>query len=193
MNPTEEDIVAGARNLLLSCAGVKPGERILLVGELDEYAYFDPELCDDISRVAKSIGIESTIIRTKTVSSASQFPAEVSDAMAGVDKTIFLSRLGDQVRFIKEAGATTNVMCYTLTRKHLGSAFASMHYKSMRKLHDQLVADILASSSYRIEAACGTRLTAQLNRKPNSIESGLSEFAVELFPVMTFPPITALI
>ncbi len=43
-----ENFEGGARNLLLNCARVKTGERVLLVGERDDNPYFDPQICDGV-------------------------------------------------------------------------------------------------------------------------------------------------
>ena len=184
-----ENTVTGARNLLLNCAGVSAGERVLLVGERDESPYFDPRLCDDVAGVAQSLGAQAEVVMAETVSDASRFPGAVSDAMQTADVTIFFSRLGDQVRFVETPGTSRKIMTYTLTREHLQSPFAGVEYRAMKKIHDRLVADIRAASSYRIEASNGTSLSAPLEHTLESGEADLAEFTVELFPVMIFPPI----
>jgi hypothetical protein len=184
-----ENIETGARNLLLNCANAKAGDRILLVGEHDDSPYFDPQLCDDVAGVAESLGASAKIIMAKTVTDASQFPGAVRDAMQTADVTIFFSRLGDQVRFAETPGNSRKIMTYTLTRKHLQSPFAGIDYQAMKKIHDRLVADIKASSSYRIETSSGTALSAPLQHTLGSGDSDIAEFTVELFPVMIFPPV----
>jgi hypothetical protein len=189
MNKFTDAIEAGARNLLLNCAEVEPGDSILLVGEQSESAYFDPKLCDDIAQVAQSLGVEASIILARPVSDASQFPQCINDAMLEVDKTIFFSRLGDQVRFIESPGECKKIMCYTLTRKHLGSPFASVNFKTMKKIHDLLTGKIIESKRYRIESDCGTHLDSEIIHGRQSTTSAVTEFTVDLFPVMIFPPV----
>jgi hypothetical protein len=184
-----EGIETGARNLLLNCARAKPGERILLVGERDDNPYFDPQLCDDVAGVAQSLGASTEVILAETVTDANHFPAAVSDAMRTADVTIFFSRLGDQARFVETPGNSRKIMSYTLTRQYLQSPFAGVDYQALKKIHDQLVADIKASSSYRIETPSGTRLTAPLRHTLDSASTDVVEFSVELFPVMIFPPV----
>ncbi len=89
MNEHIESTEAGARNLLLNCAEVKTGDRILLIGEECDSPYFDPRLCNDIAQVAEKLGVKSEIVMAKPVADASQFPSSISDAMLTVDKTIF--------------------------------------------------------------------------------------------------------
>ena len=184
-----EEIEAGARNLLLNCAEVEAGDSILLVGEQSESAYFDPQLCDDIARVARGLGVETRVMLAEPVADASQFPQSISDAMLTVDKTIFFSRLGDQVRFMETPGKSKKIMCYTLTRKHLASPFASVSFKTMKKIHDLLTRKIIGSKKYRIETSCGNRLDSEIIHDPQSTISAVTEFSLELFPVMIFPPV----
>jgi hypothetical protein len=184
-----ENIETGARNLLLNCANARAGDRVLLVGEHDENPYFDPRLCDDVAGVADSLGVNAEVIMADAVTDASRFPGTVRDAMRAADVTIFFSRLGDQVRFVETPGNSRKIMTYTLTRKHLESPFAGIDFRAMKKIHDCLVADIKASSRYRIETANGTSLSAPMQHTLDSREADIAEFTVELFPVMIFPPI----
>ena len=190
MNEHIESIEAGARNLLLNCAEVKTGDQILLIGEECDSPYFDPRLCNDIAQVAEKLGVKSETVMAKPVADASQFPPSISDAMLTVDKTIFFSRLGDQVRFVETAGNSQKIMCYTLTRKHLGSPFASINFKTMKKIDQLLSKKIMNASSYKIESACGTSLLSEIPKSTPSENSTMTDFSVDLFPVMIFPPVT---
>ena len=188
MKTYTEGFEAGASNLLFDCAGIKVGDRVLLVGEPDASAFFEPALCADVARVAMSSGIEATIILAAPVSDASHFPQVVSDAMQEADVIIFFSRLGDQLRFIDTPGNGKKVMCYTLTRNLMSSAFASTSYSAMKQTHDLLKSQITSAKRYKIEATCGTSLSGEIIDDESSL-SALTDFSVELFPVMIFPPI----
>jgi hypothetical protein len=189
MNPSTNDIDAGAMNLLLNCAQAKAGDHILIVGEDTADSYFDSELCDDIARVAQQLGMQSKVVLAKPVVDANQFPSLVSDAMLQADKTIFFSRLGDQVRFLATPGNSQKVMCYTLTREHLASPFAIINYNSLKRMHDALKKIIINSTIYRIDADCGTSLTSQMASSSDSSQLAVAEFSLDLFPVMIFPPV----
>ena len=183
------DLESGARNLLLHCANAAAGDRLLLIGELGSDPFFDSKLCDDVARVAESMNIHTEILLAETVSDASHFPSDVTHAMQSADITIFFSRLGDQVRFVDSPGAGKKVMTYTLTREHLGSAFATTDYRLMKRIHDQLLDDIKLSKNYVIQADNGTHLSAEIQDGSIPEEPVVSEFSLDLFPVMIFPPI----
>lgn len=190
MSISTSQIENGAKNLLLNCAEINSGDRILLIGEDCDTPYFDPLLCEDVALVAKSLGATTQVILSKPVSDASLFPTEISDAMLNADKTIFFSRLGDQVRFAKTAGNSQKIMCYTLTREHLASPFASINFKPMKKLHDLICSTIRSAKTYRIETENGTSLSSELPAGKNDSHNSMTEFSLDLFPVMIFPPVS---
>jgi len=184
-----EALAKGARNLLQNCAGATAGDRVLLVGEQGARPFFDPRLCDDLAQVCAALDIESRIVLAKPGADANHFPSSVSEAMQATDITIFFSRLGDQIRFLDSPGTSRKIMCYTLERAHLESAFGCTDYHVMQRLHNHLLARIKQSTAYSIEAPNGTSLSAVV---PNEIDSGqqaVTDFSLQLFPVMIFPPL----
>lgn len=188
MSVTYEEIECGARNLLLNCAGAGPSDEVLLVGEKGHNLYFDPKLCDDVAQVAKSLGMSPKIVMAEPVADADagNFPPAVKKAMETADKTIFFSRLGDQVRFSLDPQKAKSVMTYTLTREHLAGPFASVDFNVMKRVHDVLLSLILDADEYSIKTPCGTDLTSSICKTEGQ---AVTEFALELFPVMIFPPV----
>lgn len=180
------DIETGAKNLLLSCVGARSGDRVLLVGEADHAPYFDPALCDVVAAVARRLGLTPEIVLAEPVPDADHFPTNVREAMDGADHTIFFSRLGDQVRFA--LGEAHAVMTYTLDPGYLADAFAEVDFQTAKAVHDCLLSTILEARDYRITAACGTDLQGRIETQSGH---AVVDFAVELFPVMIFPPVTA--
>ena len=97
----ENNVEAGARNLLLNCADARAGNRVLLVGEDCQNPCYEPELCSEVSRIAESLGMKTDIVLAEVPPDAGNFPGSVSKAMLTADITIFFSRLGDRVRFLE--------------------------------------------------------------------------------------------
>lgn len=183
------ELESGARNLLLQCADVKTGERLLLIGEKGLHPFFDYRLCDVVAEVARSLRIETTVHLAVPGTDASEFPESVSNAMQNADVTIFFSRLGDQVRFIDSAGPGRKIMTYTLTLDHLESKFSTFDFQLMKQIHDTLLEEVKASKTYLIESDNGTSLKANVSQISGSSQVVVSEFSLELFPVMIFPPL----
>jgi hypothetical protein len=184
-----EGIQGGARNLLLNCADAKAGDQVLLIGEQCAAPFFDPRLCDDLAGVCTDFGMQPQIVVAEPGVSVEHFPDSVAQAMLSTDITIFFSRLGDQLRFLDSPGASRKIMCYTLDRDHLASPFASIDYRMMQRIHDQLFERIKGSKSYSITAPNGTALTADLPQALDANQPLAAEFTLALFPVMIFPPI----
>ena len=191
MNYSVEKLRAGVTNLLVNCAGVRPKNRVLLVGESGKEAYFNESLCASVATVAKQMDIELAIeiVITKPVADASQFPIHVSDRMQHADITIFFSRLGDQMRFIESPGKGKKVMTYTLTEEYFCSPFAQVDHRSMTAMHNRLVEHIGSSIHYQITAPCGTSLQGKTGKQNSSGTSAFTDFSVDMFPVMIFPPV----
>jgi hypothetical protein len=189
MNKSIDNFETGAENLLLNCAQAKSGDRVLLVGEQCESPYFEPELCEGVAQVAQKLGMVARVVMAAPVEDARQFPKLVSDSMMDVDQTIFFSRLGDQVRFLETPGKSKKIMCYTLTRGHMSSPFASTNFYAMKQIDDLLTKEIKAATSYSIKTDCGTSLSSEIYHGSDSSKSAMTEFSLELFPVMIFPPV----
>lgn len=182
----KEAVRAGARNLLQGCAGARPGDRILLVGEAGADPYFDPGLCRLVAGIAAELDMQPEVVLAAPVADASQFPESVRDAIARADRTIFFSRLGDQVRFSLDGMKGRAVMTYTLDPGYLAAPFATADFGVMKRVHDALLDRILAARDYRIAGPCGTDLSGRIGTGGGD---AVAPFALELFPVMIFPPV----
>ena len=180
------DLLPGLNNLLLNCVKADSGNRILLIGEEGENCYFDTEICTLVAKAVKKAGMIAEVITAPPVKDSSAFPSHIKDAMMRADKTIFFSRLGDQVRFNLEDGISKAVIAYIPSQDYLASSFAQADYDVMMSIHNALLERVFNAKSYQLKGACGTNLTGTLLSERVNITS---DFALKLFPVMIFPPI----
>ena len=189
----ENTVLAGIHNLLINCAALQPGERVLIVGEENDHSWFDPALCQVTAAQATKLGGIVKIIMTRPGENTNTFQTDIANLIQDVDLTIFFSRLGDQVRFLDTPGQSRKVMCYTLTMEHLNSQFAILNHHTMSAMRDKLMACFTGNSSYTLTCKNGTNLKAVIpNRSEHQLNSRsqpFSMFTLELFPVMIFPPI----
>ena len=181
------DLRKGARNLLCNCAGSAAGDRVLFVGEADQDPYFEPELVEELGRSASEMGMKPDFILTMSSTSAGGLPEDVAEAMRDADVTVFLSRIGDRVRFDAPGAGGSRIMCYALNRKYMASGFGTADYRVTEAILDRLMDRISHASGYRIQTRDGTDLAAEL--RIGSLQSDLLPFALKLFPTMIFPPI----
>ena len=184
---TDAELTSGIHNLLFKCAQIKPQERLLLVGEVGSQRYYDDDLCALVNQIAVEIGALVSTYNAEPVANAKSVPNELADMMSESDVVIFFSRLGDQIRFTDWPGTARKVMCYTLTKAHLGAPFASLDYSKMTDMVNLLESLIRTSSTYRIETPDGTQLTGEI--VAGDQDSSSQKFFVSLFPVMIFEPI----
>ena len=169
------------------CVKIAAGETLLLVGETGEDAYYDSDLCMAVKHAADGLDVFVQIEFARPVADAVNIPHAVLDKMIEADATVFFSRLGDQTRFTGSPGTGRKVMCYTLTKAHLASLFATIDHYKMTQMLELLKAHIVACDSYRIRTRCGTDLVGEMV-SDKSLEA-TREFHLELFPVMIFEPI----
>lgn len=184
MKPTKFE--KGVTNLLLNCAGASAGDKILLVGEIGENPFFASELCGEVQAVAETLGLTAHLVLSEAGADWEDFPTEVRTAMEAADQIIFFSRLGDQARFA--LNGPNAIMTYTLDSAYLADPFAGVDFATTKRLHDHLLSTFLDAETYRITGACGTDLTGRIDK---STDGAVVDFALELFPIMIFPPIRA--
>ncbi len=181
----------GAANLLSRCVGVNPGESLLLVTEPPGSRYYDEDVAPCIAEVARRMGARVDVFEAGPVSGPGAMPTELLAAIAEVDHTIFLSRIGDQVRFAKLPGRGTKSMVYTLGLAHLAGGFAGARHDVMEEIRSGLMARIAAAQRYTLICPLGTHLEMEVNGDELSGLRDASGFTVKNFPVMIIPPIPA--
>ena len=181
------DLAGGIDNLLKRCVRIKPGQKLLLIGEAGENTYFDGELCMAVKWAADRLGAITVVHYVEPVADASEIPKVVSKDMSSSDAVVFFSRLGDQTRFTASSGQGRKVMCYTLTKAHLKAPFATLDHGKMTQMLDLLETQVRTAARYRIETPDGTDLVGEI--MPGENKNPSKKFFVELFPVMIFEPI----
>ncbi len=184
---TSESLEAGINNLLLRCVRAKTGEKLLIVGEVGKGTYYESDLCLIVKEEALKQGIDARVMYAEPVVDAASVSDQVREEMSSSDAVVFFSRLGDQTRFLPSPGNGKKVMCYTLTKAHLRSPFATVDHQKMTQMLQMLEASIRSASNYQIETSDGTNLVGEIIADGSRETS--TAFHVELFPVMIFEPI----
>ena len=182
-----QDLHRGADNLLLNCLGAQKGESLLLVLEQDNGLY-DKGVSILIEKRCRELGINISVLSEPLINHASEFPNSVSDVMRRVDHTLFLSRLGDYVRFVELPGDSTKTTSYTYTTEQLNSPYASISHTLLAQLRDKLEQELLDAENWQITCPLGTNLSGSFCWP--SLKGGKDdELQVALFPVSTFKPV----
>ena len=188
--PTKFDPVAGTLNLLQSCIGAKTGETLLIVTEPPDAGCYDSAVCEVIAHQARRLGIDTSVLQCRTATGPDDIPIVVTSAMKLVDHTLFLSRLGDQIRFSVTDGGGTKTVAYTRDMQYLGSEFGCTPWQLFKRVHDHLLEAILAASHYRIMCELGTDLSGDV--PIGDAEPALTDFTINYFPMVIYPPLNTL-
>jgi len=83
---------AGARCLLLGCAGVVPCDRVLLAGETGTGPFFDSQFCPYVAATAERLGANVRILISADPGRSGPFLDAILEAMKDADHAIFFSR-----------------------------------------------------------------------------------------------------
>jgi len=201
--PPTEALHFAARNLLHDCVDLTAGQSLLIVGEAGAGRWYDPAVAERLADEARTMAASATIIMTPITGSAEDFPADVTAAMQTADHTVFLSRLGDQIRFCPLPGPGSKTVSYTMNLDYL-AGFGRIPHGLMQAVHDRLV-DLLATARHvRITCPDGSDLSGPLpesglesvpeNKPADAIAKNtqrLTPFTVGNFPVCIPPPLSS--
>lgn len=165
---------------------------MLIIGEEYGIGYYDDQVCDAVAEEARALGIEAQILRAPLASGPDDIPEPAVAAMQQVDHTVFFARLGDQIRFTETHGACSKTMCYALDMEYLGSEFSRTPWTLYKEIHDRLLAAILSAEHYRITCPLGTDLRGKVpeSEKQNSENKAVTDFTVNVFPMVIYPPLS---
>ncbi|MCZ4351196.1 hypothetical protein O4H61_01570 [Roseovarius aestuarii] len=176
----------GAINLLKNCAKLREGDHVVLAVESPTLGYYNSDLCPSVLATAQSLGCRVTVIDTGFDPEAREIPDTILAQCAGADAVVFLSRLGDQLRFNALPNETRTIQCYALDAASLGSCFGTVPYSAMKALRDATDRAFAEASEIRITCPNGTDVTGRAPRGFNP-----SDTTCLRFPLAVFSPIPA--
>ncbi len=182
-NPLDQ----GARNLLLNCAGCQPGHNVLIVYETEDDGYYDPELRGELERVAGHLGLITQSHGVPIAHDVTDPDAVLAAKMAAADCTIFLARMGDQIRFRPRDAALNQIISYALDRDMLASPFGTVDYRAFDDLKYLINDAIAVAQDIHVTCPAGT----DFRGGPVYFESHGADVTRKRFPVSVFAPVPA--
>lgn len=184
------DPSAGARNLLSNCMHLQAGDTLLIVAEPSELGHYDAALTLFLAEQASALGAHVTTTVLAPGRGPEDVPESLLESIEQATHTLFLNRVGDQLRFSPLPGRGRKAITYTLDLGYLGSAFGVAAYDALEELRRRVV-DVLANSQrYTIHCPLGTSLSMRSETAFRSLADSTG-FSVDNFPVMIVPPIPA--
>lgn len=185
-------IAEGARNLLIGCAGVRPGEGLLIVAEPAGTGHYEDRVVHAVAAEGRRIGASVTLIEEEVPVGPEALPIALAEAIGAADHTVFLSRIGDQHRFGGLPGSGTKSISYALDGDALGASFGRTPYALFQEVHDLVTQRFLDGRRYTIRCPLGTDAGADLpDAGKDARASRVADFDVRNFPVMIVPAISA--
>ena len=183
----QDRLETGIRNLLVNCAGLQPGQKLLVVHETESDGYFEPALTSEVCRLADQLGYE-----TKT--HGVPLKREVSDPddllramMEEANRTVFLARLGDQIRFRSNDAADKQIISYALDREMLASPFGTTDCRAFERLKQLINQSFASASEIHVICPAGTNFKGTM---PACSRTG-GDVTRKRFPSSVFAPIPA--
>lgn len=183
----QNNLMEGARNLLINCAKCRPGQRLLIVYETEEDGYYDPELARAIMDVARDIGLITELFGVPLIRDVTKCNAHLAARTGASDCTLFLARLGDQIRFRPKGCDRTQIVSYALDREMLASPFGRVRYQAFDQLKGLLNHALAGAQDIHVTCPAGTDFSGQ----PKGFSHATGDTTLKRFPVLIFAPVPA--
>jgi hypothetical protein len=178
-----------ADNLLLDCAGIRPGSDVLFINERGKGV--DPAVVAYLEARARAHGARVRSLWPARAESPEAIPAEVMAAIESAEITIFNHQIGPLLRLRPAAGAGVRVLNYATTPAVIGSAFARVPHALWVAIMERLVARIERARTWRIRCPLGTDMSGTMP-PPRPRPANATGFSLRSFPMDTHNPIPSL-
>ena len=185
---SDADVKQGVRNLLIDCAGAKPGNRLLIVREDHRHGYYGEGLAEAVATHAAALGLLVSYLDVPILPDAEELPHDILSAFADVDHALFLARLGDQIRFSTRPTTTQMVVSYALDIEMLASPFAVAPYQAFVELKALFNAMFAAARHIRVTCPRGTDFQGCLSPAAGPASG---DVGIKRFPMPVFAPLDA--
>ena len=164
----------------------KKGDKILIVAEDPDLGWYDQRVVDLVLLEGKKLGLIITVISTGPPENSEK--EKILNLLKEHDITIFLARVGDQIRFTNLKTQSKVVMCYSRTGYSLESNFGSINHQAMVEMKEATDKVFLRSKYAKITCPLGTSLEGKIKINDEKI---ISDVTISRFPMVVPRPIEA--
>ncbi|NOD85324.1 hypothetical protein [Ruegeria sp. HKCCD6119] len=180
------ELMAGAENLLFRCGGLTAGDQLLVVCEDAANGYYDAEITEAIVDCARENRIKIAVRTLAFDPMGSSLPADLKTAMETADRTLFLSRTGDQIRFDAGMRDVRPIMSYALDAGMLASGFGRANYTGFVELKNAVNRLLASAGHIHVTCPLGTDFAGPGAAFP---PAGAADVSVARFPMSVFAPV----
>ncbi|KMW57488.1 hypothetical protein AIOL_002453 [Candidatus Rhodobacter oscarellae] len=161
--PDQGDILRACENMLIRCAGLAPGARVLIIREPPEEMFYWDCAVEAVQWGATALGFQVDVLEVPFTPAACLPPKDLIEAMRVVDLTVFLARCGDQIRYHDWPAGTRAMICYALDGAMLGSSFGWLDHHGMVAIRDAADTAIAAAQEIHVTCPAGTELIGRID------------------------------
>ncbi|MEX0282040.1 MAG: hypothetical protein AB3N13_12730 [Arenibacterium sp.] len=183
-----DQLLEGVWNLLGVCGDLCAGQSLLILHESDTAGYYAPGMAQVLAECARELGIAAKLIEVPFEPLGGEICDMLRAAMASADATLFLARLGDQLRFCREMQDANPIMCYALDCDSLASSFGRAPHDAMLAIKDAANLALASANEIRVTCPLGTDLRGHFDAAP---EVPPEDVSVRRFPMLVFAPVPA--
>lgn len=180
---------AGIDNLLFNCMEAGKGQSLLIISERDRGDYYSGTLANVIAAHARARELNVEIVSAPFVEDTTRLPDNISAAMESADNTLFLSRIGDQLRFTNLIGKGTKTICYALDEDSFRTAFCSADHRFFVALKHLVNSAIWGERKITLTCPSGTHLVG--TSPPDAGTDDMDDVTMNRFPMTVFRPVPA--
>jgi len=170
-------------NMVFGCGETAPGARILIVREAGGGGYYSSELAGAVGSAIRSMDLEVKQAEVAFDPETRSLPTDLVRQMTEVDLTIFLARIGDQVRFIEMPPGTRAIVSYALDSQALSSAFGTAPYRALVEIKS-VVEVAMSDAAVEIRCPAGTQVSGRAGEGIDSSE----DVSIRRFPMLVPRP-----
>ena len=181
----DHDCTKSVHNLFRNAAGLASSARVLIVHEPENGGYYGPGLTSSVARAAAELGYEAELLERPFVPDLTAPDPETAAAMGTVDLTLFLARMGDQIRFRPGERPARIAICYALDTALFASLFGSVDHQAMEALRAWIDAALSRAEEIRITCPAGTDL-----RGKDTPGDGVTDTYAIRFPLSVHTPVS---
>lgn len=177
----------GALNLLLGCAGARPGETLLIVREDPGLGYFGDGLAEVIADAGRRLGLAVRLVDVPFDAHAEDLPADLAQDMSSADHALFLARLGDQLRFRDMGAGARPIVSYVLDQDMLASPYGAAPHAAFVALKEAFNRLFANAGGIHVSCPLGTDFRGRVQ----PVSGELADVSIKRFPVSVFAPLDA--
>jgi hypothetical protein len=180
----------GADNLLINCAHIDLGTKVLFVNESGRDAV-SRETVGYIESRARGLGADVTSIWAPPVAGPEAIPDAILDAIKAADISIFNHTLGAMLRIRPVPGGGTGILNYATTDELLTSEWVHVPYELWQQVVKSVAGEFGHAHEWRITCPNGTDISGEVPAAERAAPAASTGFSLHTFPIGTHRPTSA--